>query len=86
MAVSEIEIIDAQKKLARLGIFAQPASATSLAAVEKLKNINYIKAEDRVVCIVTASGLKYTDALEEHDLKLMECRIEELDNIIRSRD
>ncbi|WP_313757388.1 threonine synthase [Tissierella sp.] len=84
VTVSEAEIINAQKRLARLGIFAQPASATSLAAAEKLKNINYIKAEDRVVCIVTASGLKYTAALEEHDLELMECRIEELDNIIRS--
>lgn len=83
VAVEENEIIDAQRKLAGLGIFVQPASATSLAAVEKLRNTNYIKAGDIVVCIVTASGLKYTSALEEHDLDIDECRIEELEIVIK---
>lgn len=84
LGVDEDEIIEAQKEMAEIGIFGQPASATSLAAVKKLKKESYFKDEDTVVCIVTASGLKYTAALDEHDLKVHESKIEDLNNLIKS--
>lgn len=81
--VSEEEIIEAQAMLAQEGIFIQPASAVSLAAVKKLKNQNFFRGDEKIVCIVTGSGLKFTAALEKHNLNTIECDIGQLSNIIR---
>lgn len=83
--VSDEEIIKAQAMLAEDGIFGQPASAVPLAAVIKLKRENYIRENEKVVCIVTGSGLKYTAALEKHDLNAMECNLEDLSTFISER-
>jgi threonine synthase len=85
VGVSDEEIIKAQAMLAEEGIFGQPAAAVPLASVIKLKKDNYIKDNEKVVCIVTGSGLKYTAALEKHDLKAMECRLEDLNTFITER-
>ncbi|MGN9165245.1 threonine synthase [Tissierellaceae bacterium HCP3S3_D8] len=82
ISVEDEEIIEAQSKMASIGIFGQPASATSLAAVKKLTSQGYLKKEDRVVCIVTASGLKYTSALDRHKLNILDAKLEELNHII----
>lgn len=84
VAVDEDEILYAQKEMAEIGIFGQPASATSLAAVKQLKEKGYLKEEDSVVCIVTASGLKYTKALDEHDLKVNSSKLEDLGEFIKN--
>lgn len=81
--VSEEEILSAQKLLAEEGIFGQPASATSLAATIKLKESNYIGNEDIVVNIVTASGLKFTSALDKHDLRALDVDIENLSDVFK---
>lgn len=81
--VSDGEILESQKELASIGLFVQPASATSLAAVKKLKKNNFLIEEDRVVCIITASGLKFTKALDKHRLDVISCDIEDLSKIIR---
>lgn len=86
ISVTDDEIIEAQRKLSLEGIFIQPASAVPLAAVIKLKNENYLKEDDRIVCVVTGSGLKYTAAFERHDLSSIQCNIEELANIIKGID
>src|SRR5690606_38458612 len=44
------------------GVFVEPSSALSLAAVERLRKSGTIKADERVVCLLTASGLKDTKA------------------------
>lgn len=72
IAVPDEEIIKAQAMLASVGIFGQPASVASLAAIKKLRDINYLKGNEKLVCIITASGLKYTAALDKHDLKVVE--------------
>lgn len=82
VGVTDEEIIEAQAILATDGLFSQPASAVPLAVVIKLKAQNYLKHEDRIVCIVTGSGLKYTAALEKHKLNSVQCRIEELSSVI----
>lgn len=81
--VSEEEILSAQKRMAEEGIFGQPASATSLAAIIKLKQQNYLKEDDIVIDLVTASGLKFTKALDEHTLNILSIDIEDLNQIIK---
>lgn len=81
-AVNEQEIIKAQALLAKDGVFVQPASAVSLAAVIKLKKDNYIKKSDTVVCVVTGSGLKYTAAFKNHNLNVNSCSLSELSGFI----
>ena len=61
-SVSDREILEAVKDLARLeGVFAEPASATTIAALQKLVNGGQIDKTDRVVCIITGMGLKYPE-------------------------
>lgn len=60
--VGNAGLIELQEQLAeREGIFAELASVTQLMAVATLGRRNLIAASDRVVAIVTASGLKDID-------------------------
>jgi len=63
MAVSDEEILAAQGCLARKdGIFAEPASCTTIASLLKLKKQNLLPKELRIVCVLTGNGLKDPDA------------------------
>lgn len=83
-AVSDEEIIKAQALMAEQGIFGQPASAVPLSAIIKLKTEGILKGNEKIVCIVTGSGLKYTAALDMQKLDSTECRLEELRDFISS--
>lgn len=83
VGVSDEEILDCQKRLASLGFFVQPASATSLAALDRLYMDKVIKKSDSIVCILTGAGLKYTAALDEHELDVSKCKLEELSDFIK---
>ncbi len=62
VAVSDGEILDSVRALARLeGVFAEPASATVIAALKRLRNAGIIDRSDTVVCMVTGMGLKYPE-------------------------
>ncbi|SDX41051.1 threonine synthase [Paenibacillus sp. CF384] len=57
--VTDEEILDAYKLIARReGIFAEPASAASIAGVLKLKREGAFKGGETVVCVLTGHGLK----------------------------
>lgn len=57
--VSDPEILDAYKLLAEQeGVFAEPASAASVAGVLKLATAGEVKPTDRIVCVLTGHGLK----------------------------
>ena len=57
--VSDDEILDAYKMLAsKEGIFAEPASAASVAGVLKLARKGFFKRDSKVVCVLTGHGLK----------------------------
>ena len=71
------EILAAQRRLGSAGLFVQPASALTFAAVKKLVKAGKISAGSRVVCILSGSGLKYTAALEMQKLHSHNCRLEE---------
>jgi threonine synthase len=65
ISVSDEEIFSAEQELAKLeGIFAEPASAATYAALKKLANQRIIGEADRTVCLITGSGLKATDILQ----------------------
>ena len=65
VAVSDEEIMSAEKLLARTeGLFAEPASASTIAALSKLLNEGTLGNDEQVVCLITASGLKAPYVLE----------------------
>ena len=60
--VSDDEILEAYQLLARTeGVFAEPASAASLAGVIKLNKQGKFSKGDTVVCVLTGNGLKDPD-------------------------
>jgi threonine synthase len=62
VAVSDEEILEAQKELARMeGIFAAPEGAATMAALQKLIEKKWVHPEERIVLFNTGSGLKYLD-------------------------
>lgn len=61
--VSNASILEAQRRLAAdEGLYVEPASAGALAAIAQLAASGVIKPSDRVVALLTASGLKDPDA------------------------
>lgn len=57
--VTDEQIIEAYRLLAsKEGIFAEPASAASLAGVIKLQREGYFQSGESVVCVLTGNGLK----------------------------
>jgi threonine synthase len=64
LTVSDPEILASELLVAKLeGVFAEPASSATVAALQRLKT-DRISTEDRVVCLITGSGLKATDVLQ----------------------
>lgn len=82
VAVTDEEIIKAQKEMAKEGIFVQPESCVPLASVKKLKIEGYLSESDSVACVLTGSGLKYTKAFEKHNLSSYECKLQVLETFI----
>jgi threonine synthase len=61
-AVSDAEILDAYRDLARHeGVFAEPASAASVAGLRKRAKAGATTGLRRVVCVLTGNGLKDPD-------------------------
>lgn len=59
IAVDEKEIIEHEKILAKLeGIFSEPSSAASIAGVRKLVDGGVVDKKDKIVAVLTSSGLK----------------------------
>jgi threonine synthase len=58
---TEPELADASARADRTGMFNCPHTGVALAALIKLRDRGQIKANERVVVISTANGLKFTD-------------------------
>jgi threonine synthase len=58
---SEQELADAAARADRTGMYTCPHTAVALAVLEKLVARGTIQKKDRVVCISTANGLKFTE-------------------------
>jgi threonine synthase len=73
---TETEILGSQRLLAQAGFFVEPATATSLYAVRKLRAAGKIAADASVVLMLTGAGLKDLDALRLHQLQILDSRLE----------
>ncbi|WP_409025278.1 threonine synthase [Halalkalicoccus salilacus] len=62
VAVSDVEITDAQRSLAEEGVGVEPASAASVAGLRKLREEGVVGSEEDVVCLTTGHLLKDPDA------------------------
>jgi threonine synthase len=69
---TEAEILEAQRVLAQAGWFVEPATATTLGAVRKLRVTNRIAADESVLLMLTGAGLKDLDALKHHAFTIVE--------------
>src|SRR5215467_4628598 len=68
VALSDEEILEAQSLTGSLaGIFAEPAAATSVAAVRRLRSTGVIGREELVVCNLTGHGLKQPESIRFDD-------------------
>jgi len=64
--VSDEEILAAEKALARLtGVFAEPSGSASYAGLLRLLDEGKVARDERVVLLITGSGLKSIDAVAE---------------------
>jgi threonine synthase len=67
-AVSDEEIMDAQREIARSeGIFCEPASAAGVAGVRRLAAEGRIGPGETVVCVLTGHGLKDPDSVQAEE-------------------
>jgi len=65
LTVSDSEIFASELQIAKLeGMFAEPASSATIAALNKVVEEGKIGNEESVVCLITGSGLKATDVLQ----------------------
>jgi len=84
MAVSDTEILAAQRELAKVeGIFADPASATVLAGLIKLARRQRLNLRDEVVLVITGSGLKSMESVERLDIPVRQTSLSRLDKTLR---
>lgn len=85
MDVSDREILASQKMLAEEeGLFCQPASATTLAALLKLSRKLKFKSQARIVLIITGSGLKSIQALKSLRLNIHQASLSNLEEMMIS--
>ncbi len=84
-SVTDDEIIDAQKLLARrLGVGVEPASAASVAGLKKLVEAGEIARDERIVCVTTGHALKDPEIIFHRYEKPIEIEptIEALEKVI----
>lgn len=80
--VSDNEILDAQKELAREGLFVEPASAASIAALKKMRRKGAILEGAKVVAVLTGAGLKALDQIPEPTVEV--CSLEDLEDCFKA--
>jgi threonine synthase len=83
MAVTDGEILAAQRDLAELeGIFADPASATVLAALIKLSRRQRLNLRDEAVLVITGSGLKSMETVAGLDIPVRQVSLPRLERTL----
>ncbi len=64
IAVPDVEILAAQKRLAREGVFVEPASAAPLAGLARMVERGDVARSEEVVLVATGNGLKDPDVID----------------------
>ncbi len=89
ITVSDKEILEAEQEIAKMeGLFAEPASSGTIAAIKKLLvHEPVIDKNEIVVCLITGSGLKATDVLQalskKRKMALVETEFSTKERILR---
>jgi threonine synthase len=65
VAVSEAEIVDALRELARKGLYVEPTSAAGAAGLTQLLASGAVKPGEKTVLVLTGSGLKASEGIGE---------------------
>jgi len=73
--VDDARIVSAQLRMATAGVFCQPEAAVSLAAASVLSERGQLRSDDEVACVVTGSGLKYPQSVEDRVSVYGECSV-----------
>ena len=85
ITVNDEEILFAQKLLAESeGLFCQPASATTLAGLLMIKNEHHFSSDDKIVLVITGTGLKSLPSIEALSSTVHQTDLENLDTIFSS--
>lgn len=85
ISAPEEKILEAQRILAELeGIFVQPASATTLVGLLKLAKMGKVENADRIVLILTGSGLKASATTTRSNAQVLNATLSDLPTIIKS--
>jgi threonine synthase len=74
--VTEAEILEAQRVLAQAGWFVEPAAATTLYAVKKLRAAGRIAAGESVLLMLTGAGLKDLAPLEQQPVHVVDTTLD----------
>ena len=75
---AEAEILEAQRVFAQAGWFVEPATATTLCAVRKLRVAGRITAGESVVLMLTGAGLKDLDVLKHQPCNIIESSLDKI--------
>ncbi len=83
--VTDQEILEAQRILAESeGLFCMPASATTLAGLLKLAKKRKFRPSDKIVLVITGSGIKALDALESAEISVHHTGLSDLEGKMKS--
>jgi threonine synthase len=85
LAVSDADILLAQKMLAeKEGLFCLPASATTLASFLQMSKENSFKDTDKVVLVVSGTGMKNLKVLDSSSMNFYNSTLSGLENTLQS--
>lgn len=78
LKVDDSQILSAIRKLGKEGIFAQPASATTIAGVIQAVKSNLISNNAKVTAVITGSGLKHMPVLKRFSSPIKAATVSDL--------
>ena len=79
---SEAEILESQRLYAKAGFFVEPGTATTLASLRKLRASGAIGGADRVVIMLTGSGMKDVEVARRQAMNIVECGTADLEESV----
>ena len=82
---AEDEIMFGQKWLAQSGFFVEPATATSLYALVKLREQGKIQAHETVIMMLTGAGFKDMDIARQHPADITETDLTQLTSVVQKQ-
>lgn len=81
--VTEDELLQSQVAFAKEGLFLEPAAASSLWAVRKLRASGAIGSDAEVVLMLTGAGMKDMDVMRLHTLPVLETSLDRVEQDVR---